>query len=385
MEGNWIGADAPLMRGARLPWRAYAWAVSMVVIVTLLNHLLFGRVGEANLIITYLLGILPVALRGDRGAAVGAAVASVAAFDLFFVLPYHTLAVSDAQYLYTFAVMGIVGGVISTLTARLAAEISETRRREKHSRELYELSQSLFEARSQAEAERLRNTLLSSVSHDLRTPLTGIVGAASSLVDGAEALPPDARRELAAGIVEEGERLNRLVTNMLNATRLDAGGIRLQREWTSLEDLLAPAIARLSGALASHALTIELPGELPLLHVDAVMMEQAFGNLLENAAKHTPPGTALALRASQQGDRLLVSLTDEGPGLPPGAEQRVFEKFWGAGERGAGLGLSIVKGVVEAHGGSVTATTRPEGGARFDVELPIAAPPSRRAPEGAGA
>lgn len=503
----WLGADAPHGRGGRFPWQAYGWAAAMVVAVTLLNHLWFGRVNEANLIITYFLGMLPVALRGDRGAAIAATVLSVAAFDLFFVLPYHTFAVSDAQNLFTFAVMGLVGGIVSTLTARLAAETAEARRRDRRSRALYELSRALLasrepaevlvvgarvlrrelgrtvlawlktdaggpvavgdsavalatgeaqqlawvlahgepagpgtpryasssylflpvrsprqihgalglrwreegqtriqeivatlgtganqlataieearaqhdadQARDQAESERLRNALLSAVSHDLRTPLAGIVGAASSLADGAEALAPEVRRELATDIVEEAERLNRLVTNLLHATRLDAGPAQLHRDWTSIEELIAPALARLAAPLASHALTIELPPDLPLIQVDPVMLEQVFINLLENIAKHTPAGTPILIRARREDERLVVEVVDRGPGLPPGDEERVFEKFHRhprSGAPGAGLGLAIVRGVLEAHGGRAIAVSPPEGGTCFRLELPLTSP-----------
>lgn len=485
----WIGADAPTVRRDRLPVRAYGWALAAVVLCTLVDHLWVRPTAEANLIMVYLAGNLLVALRGDRGAAVGAAVGSVAAFDFFFVHPYLTFAVQDTGYVFTFLVMGLVGGVISTLTARLVQQIAYARRREARARALYELSRCLLApgrprdlmragaqvlgrelglpirawlregeggelrlveavpmldespggptpgrglfpvsasgpqlgalevvwhgegpipaeveatlatganqmaialeqvrareeadaARAQAEAEQLRSALLSSVSHDLRTPLAGIVGAASSLLDGAEALEPSVRRELAQGIVEEADRLNRLVTNLLHATRLDAGAVRLHRTWFSLDEVVAPAVARLQTLLAHHPLEVDLPDDLPWVDADPVLLEQVLHNLLENAALHTPAGTRLQLRARPQEASIQLELLDEGPGLPPGEEEHVFEKFRRfprAGRaQGAGLGLSICRGIVEAHGGTLTASNRREGGARFLLELPLSAPP----------
>ncbi|MNS31020.1 Sensor protein KdpD [compost metagenome] len=229
-------------------------------------------------------------------------------------------------------------------------------------------------ARTQAEGERLRSALLSAVSHDLRTPLTGIVGAAGSLAEGAEVLDVATRRELAQGIEEEAERLNRLVTNLLHATRLDAGGAQLHREWTPLEEVVAPALARLERVLGDHAVELDLPADLPLVYVDPVMLEQVFINLLENASKYTPAGTRVFVRARRMADALAVEVEDEGPGLPEGEETRAFDKFrryHQGGAPGAGLGLAIVRGVVEAHAGTISAANRPGGGAVFRFTLPL--------------
>lgn len=372
-KGSWLGADAPSERGEAPPWRAYAWAVGSVVACTLIAQALFGRISESNVILVYLLGILPVALRGDRGAAIMAAVLSVAAFDFFFVHPYLTFAVSDAQYLLTFVVMGLVGIVISTLTSRLVDQLSVARKialdeaiaREEADRAL-----------RRAEEEGMRSALLSSVSHDLRTPLTGIVGAASSLVDGADKLSLDVRRELAQGIVEEANRMGRLVTNLLNATRLESGSVQLACSWFPLEEAIGPALTRLLPELAHHPVSIELPPDLPLAHADPILVEQVFANLFENAAKYSPANTPVLVRAWPEAGRLWVEVSDRGPGLPPGEEERVFEKFRRyparSGSAGAGLGLAIARGVVQAHGGAMSAYNLPEGGAAFRFSLPLA-------------
>lgn len=505
---RWLGVDAPASRGKGLPWGAYGWALALVVFATLAGRAVYGRLDEANLILIYTLAMLPVALRGDSGAAIAGAVMSVAAFDFFLVPPFYTFAVSDTQYLLTFVVMGLVGGSLSMVTARLAAEISAARQRERRARALYALSGSLLAtrspddvlaagarvlgaelglevgawlrdadgephavtratmtlsssewqvlrwcvrqgayagpgtgvltglahmfmpvrtgrdvhgalgilrtnedhgrdaeiramletganqialaieearareaaaaARTQAESEQLRNELLSAVSHDLRTPLTGIVGAASALATDADALPGPVRQELAQGIVEEGERLTRLIANLLQATRLTAGAPRLNRTWCSLEELITPPLERLQSALGERPVTLELP-ELPLLHVDAVLLEQVFINLIENAIKHAPGTAPIHVSAAREGDRLVVTVADRGPGLPSGSEEQIFEKFRSYRAGDAGLGLAICRGVVRAHGGEIRASNRPRGGAEFRFWLPLTPPPAREA------
>ena len=374
---SWLGADAAAVRGSRSPWRSYVLAVLMMTACGLISAALQGRIDEAHLILVFLLGTLPVALRGDRGAAITAAFLAIAAFDVFFVPPRYTLAVADPQYLFTFAVMGLFGVIISSLTAALSSDVHATRQFAiEHARARAEAE----EARLQAETERLRSALLSSVSHDLRTPLTGIVGAASALVDGVDALSPQVRRELAQGIVEEADRMTRLVTNLLQATRLDAGEPGLARVWFPIEEAVSPALARLGAAASEHPIALNMPPDLPLVWADPVLLAQVFTNLLENAAKHTPPGTPIAVSVSHDGAALRVEVADEGAGLPAGDEERVFEKFYrspgGAVTQGTGLGLAIARGVIEAHGGSIQALNRAEGGASFRFSLPAVAAPA---------
>lgn len=233
-------------------------------------------------------------------------------------------------------------------------------------------------ARRLAEGERLRSALLSAVSHDLRTPLTGIVGAAGVLAEGAESLSVETRRELAQGIVEEGGRLGRLMTNLLHASRLEGGAPALDRSWYPLEEVLEPALAGLAGPLAGRQVEVKLSAGLPLVHVDATIAGQVFANLLENACRHTPAGTAITVRAAAEGPWVVVTVSDAGPGLPAGCEARLFEGFRRGSARadgGTGLGLSIVKAAVEAHGGQVTASRAPEGGASFRFSLPAPPPP----------
>jgi two-component system, OmpR family, sensor histidine kinase KdpD len=230
-----------------------------------------------------------------------------------------------------------------------------------------------------AETERLRSALLSAVSHDLRTPLATITGATSSLL--ASDRPPDeaTRRELLTIAHEEAERLNRLVANLLDITRLEAGAVQVRKEWHSLEEVVGAALTRLERRLADRPVTTQIPADLPLVRLDGVLMEQVLLNLLDNALRHTPPGTPIEIAAALDGGHVSVDIADRGPGVPPGDEARVFDRFYrgrlGVAEGGVGLGLTVCKGIVEAHGGRIEATNRREGGVVFRIMLPLGEKP----------
>ncbi|MBN4745685.1 sensor histidine kinase KdpD [Pandoraea nosoerga] len=230
------------------------------------------------------------------------------------------------------------------------------------------------------ESERLRSSLLSAISHDLRTPLTSIVGFASMLSRN-DRTPGSLRTELVDAIHEEAQRMTGLVTNLLDMARLQEGGVQLNRQWQMLEEVVGTSLRACRRVLAAHEVSTRLPADLPLLRFDAVLLERLFTNLLENAAKYTPAGSHIEIAASVRGDEVEVSVSDDGPGLPPGMEGRIFEKFM-RGEKesakpGIGLGLAICRAIVQAHGGRIHATHGPDGhGARFFFTLPIETPPT---------
>jgi two-component system sensor histidine kinase KdpD len=448
-----------------------------------------------------------VATRYGRGPSIFAAIASVAVFDFFFVPPHLTFAVSDTQYVVTFAVMLVVGVLVSTLAARVRDSAELAIQRERRTQALYALSRELsalrgaadvaragarhvadlfhcsaavfvpsaagrlealadplpafaadtreqavahwaFEhersagaetdtlpgaaalyeplvgararlgvlavelppslrplspdqrellsalarqlvaplerareadeaeqLRLAAESERLRSTLLSSVSHDLRTPLAAITGAASSLMEDP---PPSASvsRELASTVFEEAERLNRLVGNLLDMTRLESGTLQPKRDWHSLEEVVGSAAARVERYAGERRLDVSVAPDLPLVLLDAVLVEQAIVNLLENAIRHGGREGGVAVSARREGDRVLIEVSDEGPGFPPEAAERIFDKFYrAAGGPGSGLGLAIVRAIATAHGGEVHAETRQPRGARFVLTLPLVESP----------
>jgi two-component system sensor histidine kinase KdpD len=255
------------------------------------------------------------------------------------------------------------------------------------------LERALLAERAQAEqveiqAERLRTSLLSSLSHDLRTPLGAITGAASSLLEAPDRLGDASRRELLKTILDEAQRMNRLIGNLLDMIRVESGALQVQKEWQPLEEPVGVALIRLEDRLRDHPVTVDLPADLPLVPVDGVLIEQVFINLLENAAKYTPPGTPVEIAATvvgAEGEKVVrVDFADRGPGIPPGQEAKVFDKFYRvpgiAAGSGVGLGLTICRGIVAAHGGRIWAEQRPGGGAVFRFTLPLSGPPGARAP-----
>ena len=497
-----------------LPLRDYLYAGAVVAVCTAVSLLFRDSLGLANLVMFYLLGEVAVAMRSSRRIAFFASVLSVLAFDFFCVPPYLTLAVSDYQYLITFAVMLTVALVISSLTVRMRAQAARAVDREARTQALYAFTRELagepkvFEvARRAAEltseafgspvmillpedgritfrrrtsdrpiapvaeegiaqwafdhdqkagqgtatlaaatalylpmkfsgpamgvmaivpstpeltsspeqinqleifasqaalalertssaaavrdaelrvrTEEMRSALLSTVSHDLRTPLASITGAATSLLDHGGQLPDTARRELLESIADEAERLGRLLNNLLEMTRLEAGTVELRRDWHSIEEIAGATLRRLARPLAGHTVSTSLPEDLPLVKVDDVLIEQLMANLLENAAKYAPPGTSIeiAAEAAPGGEAVVLEVRDRGPGFDERDVSRLFEKFYrgktgsgaGGGARGVGLGLAIAQAIVHAHGGAIEAMNRPGGGAVIRVSLPAAA------------
>ncbi len=490
-------------------WRDYGFAIAVMVLTTGLDALLHGLLETSELVMVYLLGVVLVSTRVGRGPSLLAAALAVLGYDFFFVPPRFTFAVSDTRYFLTFAVLFVVGVVISGLTARVRGQATHARAREQRTAALYALSRELasarelgeviasarshvgglfdvglallpavadrqlaelpvhtdfafderdrsvavwvFEhdraaglstdtlpsarclflplssaghqlgvlgilpgdpsrlldtaqrqlldtfvnqialamerialeaqaqaARRHAERQELRNTLLSSVSHDLRTPLAAITGSATTML-GDAALTPAVRKELLETVREEAERLNRLVGNLLDMTRLESGGLLPKKDWIPLEEVVGSALDRAGHTLHGHEVQVRLAPDLPLLELDGVLIEQVLLNLLDNAVKYTTPETAIEISAHVQSDHVVVEVADRGPGLPEGTQSRIFDKFFrapsGTGARGTGLGLAIVHGIVTAHGGTVSASNRSGGGAVFRFTLPTEASP----------
>jgi two-component system sensor histidine kinase KdpD len=488
----------------------YVRAAAIVALCTAVAWLVFPYFELSNLMMIYLLGVVGVAMRSATGPSLLASALSVAAFDFFFVHPYLTLAVTDAQYLVTLVVMFIVALVISGSTIRIRRLADSARQREQRTAALYALSRELASAQDvshilraaaghigavfrshitvllpdaterlhppaavnragalppaeeaasawafehgqlagrgtstlpeartlyvplkaprgtlgvlglepeepaflkapeqlhhletfanqtalaleraqladearvaqiRVETERLRSSLLSSVSHDLRTPLSAITGAASSLLHGQVPLDAPTARELLEMVRDEAERLNRLVQNLLQMTRLESGALQVCKEWFPLEEVVGAALARLGTQLRDRPVTTRIPEELPLIPMDDVLIEQVLINLLDNAIKHAPAGSPIEISAAMGEGGVTVEVADRGAGLRPGEEEQVFEKFYRGDPgttRGAGLGLAICRGIVEAHGGRIGAANRPEGGAVFRFTLPITGMP----------
>ena len=247
------------------------------------------------------------------------------------------------------------------------------------------------------ESERLRNSLLAALSHDVRTPLTSLVGLSEALAVAKPPLPP-AQREIATALHDEALRMGAMVTNLLDMARIESGEVKLNLQWQPLEEVVGSALRASASQLKAHVVRTALPADLPLLRYDAVLVERVLSNLLENAAKYTPAGSQIVISAALRGDRVDVTVADDGPGLPPGREEALFEKFT-RGEResakpGVGLGLAICRAIVESHGGKIAAAPAhavmpgvpsvqglPPRGAALTFTLPRGTPPAMPAPE----
>jgi two-component system sensor histidine kinase KdpD len=241
-------------------------------------------------------------------------------------------------------------------------------------------------ARVSAEGESLRNMLLASISHDLRTPLAVMAGAGSTLAEQGASLDEATRSALARSIETKAREMSELISNVLDLMRFESGQIKLHNDWQTLDELLESALRALEEALIPYKVDLRLPADLPPVYVDASLITQVFTNLLDNIVKYTPPGTHIVITAIADnggaghapGSRVRVTVDDDGPGLPAGDPALLFEKFQrGTGEGtivGVGLGLAICRAIVRAHGGEIEAHGRPTGGTRIELTLPTAEP-----------
>ncbi len=498
----------PVERRLRVRLR-YLWAVLVCIAVTAAALPLGGRFDPSNIVAVYILAVVLTAMNFGRGPAALGAVLCVVAFDFFFVPPRFSFAVSDVQYVLTFAIMLTVGLITGQLTAGLRFQARVAAHREERAGALYEIARDLSgvvqvaevlrigadavertfhasaalllpdgqgrialqpgaddgslevdlaiaqwafdkgvpagfgtdtlpgsevlyvplraplrprgvlavkarnrrllripeqrqlldtfaaliaivlervhyvgvaqDALVRMESERLRNSLLAALSHDLRTPLTVLGGLAESLTMTRPPLTA-AQRESADAIRDEARRMSTLVGNLLDMARIESGDVRLRLEWQSLEEAVGAALNAASAILRQHRIEVALPPDLPLVRFDALLIERVFANLLENAAKYTPPGSTVRITAAAQADRVMVTVADDGPGLRAGQEEAIFQKFT-RGEResstpGVGLGLAICRAIVEAHHGSIVGANLPRGGAAFTFTLPLEGAPA---------
>jgi two-component system sensor histidine kinase KdpD len=491
-------------RGPTHLW-PYVVSAAIVGLVTLLSHAIHGRLQPTNLTMLYLLAVVIVAIQWGRGPAILAAALGVAAFDFFFVPPRLTMAVSDTEYLLTFAGLLIVGVVISQLASRVREQVRAAREREAFTAALYALSRDLAAAHSTEEilaavarhvtsvfgrhvaiflpvdgrlrvavqsgdfplneneravatwvfehgepagrgtetlpgasarylplktaqgirgvlgvrppdprdpalspeqrrlleafasqaalaieraqlatearraqvlqeAERFQEALLNSVSHDLRTPLASITGALSSLSEDRGSMDDPTRQELVDTAKEGAERLNRLVGDLLDMTRIEGGALRLRKHPSDVQDVIGAAVAQLGESVTGRPVQIDVSPGLPFVPLDFVLISRVLVNLLENAVKYSPPGSPITIRARAGPSDLEIEVADRGPGVPESDLSRMFTRFHRgrrSGDGGVGLGLAICKGFVEAHGGRIKAENRPGGGLSISFTLPL--------------
>ena len=495
------------------PWQSYVKGAAICAAAAAIAAPLHAVFDLANIVMLFLLAVVLVAVRYGRGPAVMASFLGVAAFDFLYVPPRYSFAVSDVQYLMTFAIMLGVGLIIGQLTASFRHQAKVATSREGRVRALYEMSRDLsaallpeqiaeicdrfidveFDARSAIiladqrdeasdklrpalggpggmpavdlgiaqwafdhgepagrgtdtlagsailyvplkapmrirgvlalesrdgsrlmtpeqrrlldtfahliaiaiervhyvdvaqtttvamESERLRNSLLAAISHDLRTPLAALVGLAESITM-TQPPPTTQQDEIALAMREEARRMSSLVDNLLDMARLQAGKVQLNRQWHPLEEIVGSTLKAMGTTLSRHRVNVRLEEDLPLLELDAVLIERLLCNLLENAAKYTPAGSAIDIGTTTTAKSVEIWVEDNGPGLPAGKEEDIFKKFErGVKESptpGVGLGLAICRAIAEAHDGSISAANRSHGGARFVVTLPRGTPPA---------
>jgi two-component system sensor histidine kinase KdpD len=297
----------------------------------------------------------------------------------------NTLAAADARYLPLKTAQGVIGvvGIKPNLESTTFLSPDQQRLLEALlsqvalATEAVQLADKAHQAQLLRETEKLQTALLNSISHNLRTPLASITGALSSLRDDDQMLDADARRELLNTAWEEAERLNRLVGNLLNMTRLEAGAIKLALEPCDVEDLVGVTLTQMANRLRNRRLVMDVPNTLPLVVVDLVLAAQALVNLVDNAVKYSPVDTPINIRAYREQAQVVIEVSDQGMGIPPAELEHIFDKFYRiqktSDTSGTGLGLSISKGIVELHNGRIWATNRPGGGTTFAIALPVAA------------
>ncbi len=352
------GDKAPPSPPALAPPREYAAAVGGVVALTIACWFLTAVVGYGAISLIFLLGVLLSGMVLNRGPVLLVAALSALSWNFLFIPPlftFHIAKFEDVLIFVTYFIIAItVGGLTSQLKARehLAAQI--------------QLAQ---------ESERLRKTLLDCVSHELKTPLAAIAAASQELIRTApQPTKGETVLELAAEIQHGARRLNRVVNNLLDMNRLESGVIRPRQEWCDVRELLESAAAIEHETIGDREVRFDLEEDLPLVLLDHTLIEQAVAKLIANAVSYADARSPIEIEAEHRQERLLVSVSDRGPGLAPETADRIFEKFYRGDSRkagGLGLGLSIARGFVEAHGGTLTAENRDGGGARFTLSLPV--------------
>ena len=338
------------------PLIAYGIVFGIVASCTVLNSSISPWLSLTDLAMVYLLGVVIAATYLPWHASVTSAVLSLFCFDFFFVPPVFTFQFADKQNLLT----GLILLAVGVITSALAVEM----RRQ---------TQAAAQAAMIAREEQLRSSLLASISHDLRTPLAVIAGSASTLLENRDRLTRQEQDELLNTIFEGARSMSVDVSDVLDMTRLTAGSVKLNLQWYPLEELIGASIEACKSNLASHLLSVSVPDDMPLVRVDGVLFEKLLVNLLENAAKHTPPGTRVTLLVQRTRNGVQVGVEDDGPGFPAELRERLFEKF----ERGrpegdtagSGLGLAICRAIAQLHGMEISADNRPEGGARFAISI----------------
>ena len=329
----------------------YLISCGLVFLTTLFGELFKKRLEPTNIVMFYLLAIVFVAIRWGRGPAILSSIASVLAFDFFLIPPYLTFNVHDIEYLFTFTAFLVVGIVVSTFASKVREQII------------------------QRQTEKLHSALLSSISHDLKTPLVSITGALTALLDKNSNLDEHHKSELLKAACEESDRLNRIVNNLLDMTKMESDVLRISRKPCELRDLLGACLEQLKNKIGSRDIKINIPKDFPEIIVDFPFILKAFFNIIDNALKYSPAGSPIKIYAILNQLKVQIKIQDYGIGISREDFKRIFEKFYRV-ERsqnvlGTGLGLCISKGIIESHGGQISVESTLGKGSTFTIELPL--------------
>lgn len=365
----------------RAPFAA-AFGATVVAVVTAVLVPFRNDVTSATPALLLVVPCVLAAVVGGRAAAIVVAAVAAAAFNFVFLEPFGTFKVDSVDDAIAFVVFGLVSFIVATLVAREAQRRRAAIQRAAEIEALWRANEAMRSEQSRLAAEKQaleavdlqRAALLRSVSHDLRTPLAAIRAVVTDLRDG---VPYDAddRQELLDLVVDEAERLDRLVHNLLSMSRIEAGALRPERQSVPIDELLVNRVQRLTRLLRDVSVTVEADPGLPLGSADYTMVEQVVTNLLENATRHSPPGARIVVAAAAAGDHIEISVTDEGSGVDPSDVERLFRPFeHGPASRSSGLGLAICKAFVEAHGGTISVESvngDHRHGSRFSFTIPV--------------
>lgn len=373
-------------------WDGYLIAVLGVAVVTALFVPFNNRVNSTTVALAFLLVVLFIATYCGSGPALLASVLAMLCFNYFFLPPLHTFTIADPQNwvaLAAFLATAVTAGELSA-RAKHRAEESEMGRRE--NKRLYEELHDAFERVSHAEAlrqsEQLKSALLDAVTHDLRTPLTSIKASATLLIEdpdaeeAAEPFSPKEQQAMLRVITQEVDRLDHFIEGIIDLARIEAGELRLRRNWGEIDEIIEAALARAEQLARQHEIEVEIEDELPIVRVDARAVSEVIYTLVDNATKYAPPGTCVRVAVKRAPCEMIeISVEDEGRGIPVEMRERVFDKFFRVNDddtkvtnrpRGAGMGLAIARGIVQAHGGRISAAACAGGrGTRVAFTVPV--------------
>ncbi len=369
----------------------YGGALLAIASATVLMLPFRAHVNATTVAVALLLAVLFVAIAFGSKPALVASVLAMLGFNFFFLPPYHTFTIADPQNWVALTAFFITALAVGQLSARAKRRAEEAEAGRVEIRRLYDELQDAFERASEAEAtkrsERLKSALLDAVTHDIRTPLTSIKASATLLLEDRDEIEATAKlsgeekHAMLEVITHAADRLDRFVEGMVDLARIEAGGIKLQRNWRAIEDIIEAALAQAEPLAHRHKIEVIVANKLPVVRVDARAVTEVIYTLLDNACKYAPPQTQITISAAETADgRIEIAVEDEGPGIPANYRDRVFERFYriaGNGftredSRGIGMGLAIAKGIVEAHGGRIwIEDVRSGRGARVVFTVPV--------------